>query len=59
MPESVPDAQSSANGGPAGQAPDPRGAVTTTEMILASQLDPSAAEMPTENAWLAIILLPE
>jgi hypothetical protein len=58
MPESLPDAQSSANGGPEGQAPDPRGAVTTTEMILVSP-DPPLAEMPTHKAWLTIILLPE
>jgi hypothetical protein len=59
MPESLPDAQSSANGEPEGQAPDPRGAVTATEMILASPSDPPLAEMPTEKARLAVILLPE
>lgn len=59
MPESLPDAHSSANGGPEGQAPGPRGAVTVTEMILVAPSDPSVVERPTENARLAIILLPE
>jgi hypothetical protein len=60
MAESLSDGQSSADRGPMGQAPDPRGTVRAREeTVLASLFDPPVDEMPTDKAWLEIILLNE